>query len=58
MEERIEEEVEARYEHDHFVLPKDYQRWHLHNFLCDIAECSHPVTDDELWNKLKEKLTW
>ena len=57
MEERIEEEVKDRYEHDHFVLPKDYQCWHLHDFLCNIAECSHTVTDDELSNKLKEKLS-
>ena len=59
MEERIEGEVEYRYKHDYFVLPKFFQRLQLRDLLCEIVECgTTTVSDDELLKKLKDKITW
>lgn len=54
-----EGEVEYRYKHDYFVLPKFFQRMQLRDFLCEIVECgTTTVSDDELLKKLKDKITW
>ena len=54
--EDIEEEVEQDYERNHYVLPKDFDRFQLRDHLCDITRLGSYVSDEKLFNAIRDLL--
>ena len=54
--EELEEAADKDYKHNNHILPKDFDRFQLRDHLCNIARLGSYVSDEKLFNELRDLL--